>query len=652
MIQLLHHYPTQDISLKTQNRVIILEKENISKQIEESLKKFSPLSQYISFEIDTSMLKDALSSSIYDDNIALFININSLDDIKEIFLYKEKLKEIFLTFELHLNSKDIFEAINQLRVLQKNIDIPFYKLKELKKEEFEKIFKLMLIDQTLFQTLFPFSGISASIIDQNQNVNFWILADEIIDETFFIDSGNKVALSKRLAKNDIFFADGLNILKIKRSSNYQNLKKYLKNPPSSCKECQIFSQCKAFLKYPDSKYDCQVFVGAMRGFIDDLKLLVENYKKQDSQKVSSPKKEPKFLVSDKQIFSLPFFSAMENDFFYKNFLPFLQEYKEYIYDIYFTCNIPPFLNDAMGCADMAEHDGEGSLEQTKRILTAMLDIQEQYGIKVSATFNNIHIDPNEENLNLFMENLQPLYEAGLRSMTIPHYLWMLDGKLKNKFPDMTIKNTILKKVSKPQEYVDYAKIGFDVVNIDRYNLRDRDNLKRLKKAYDRYKVPMVILANEWCRGLCPAMSEHYQYNCSSSKSCSKLYFDTHLGHLTCPTWQSLEPWYNLKNANMPIFRKDVDELLEYIQIFKLHGRNDFGLMQQSMDIVKRYANSEEIVFKELYDFMMYHKYDQKKIRSWNEFTKNCKFECWSCHACEELHKSGELASTKSGEMIF
>ena len=103
---------------------------------------------------------------------------------------------------------------------------------------------------------------------------------------------------------------------------------------------------------------------------------------------------------------------------------------------------------------------------------------------------------------------------------------------------------------------------------------------------------------------------------------------------------------------MPIFRKDVDELLEYIQIFKLHGRNDFGLMQQSMDIVKRYANSEEIVFKELYDFMMYHKYDQKKIRSWNEFTKKCKFECWSCHACEELHKSGELASTKSGEMIF
>jgi len=107
------------------------------------------------------------------------------------------------------------------------------------------------------------------------------------------------------------------------------------------------------------------------------------------------------------------------EFFYKNFIPFLNRYHDYLYDIYFAYNIPPFSNDAMGCANMAEHFNESIEEQNKRIFDVMLQIQKKYKITVSATFNNIFIDPTVLNLEMFIKNLKPLYTKGLRFVTNP-----------------------------------------------------------------------------------------------------------------------------------------------------------------------------------------------------------------------------------------
>jgi len=339
---------------------------------------------------------------------------------------------------------------------------------------------------------------------------------------------------------------------------------------------------------------------------------------------------------EKKIFSMPMFTGMSDGMFEEIFFPFLREYKEYIYDIYFTCIIPPFDNDAMGQGDIKG----SSREATIRYFKMMMRVQEETGIKVSATFNDISVDSTLDNLDLFIKNLKPFYARGLRSITIPHYHWMLTNDLKKNFPEMTIKNTILRRVSKPQEYVDYAEVNFDVINIDRYNIRDSDNLKNLKRAYDRFKKPMSILVNEWCRGSCPAMSEHYQLN--SSKSVDKRYFKLRAGGLTCSSWGKQSPSYALKNANMPIFREDFDEILNYIQILKLHGRSTLSLFEESMEIVKRYADpSEDIIMYKLYDQVKQYKYDPERLKNWREFTKNCKFECWDCKKCDELHNSSD-----------
>ena len=333
---------------------------------------------------------------------------------------------------------------------------------------------------------------------------------------------------------------------------------------------------------------------------------------------------------------------MPSEDFHKNFIPFLEEYKEYIYDIYFTSNIPPFDNDAMNQAIMMQ-DGkvQDVRKETIRVFNLMMKLQEETGIIVSATFNNITVEPTQENLDLFIRNLKPFYARGLRSMTIPHYHWMLQKQLQREFPQMKIKNTILRKVSKPQEYADNAEVGFDLINIDRYNIRDRENLKKLKKAYDTYKVPMSILVNEGCRGSCPAMNEHYEINCSTTVKGS--YFEQPLGGNTCTHWSKTVPEYLLHVANMPMMREDFDEILEYVQVLKLHGRGEVGLFHESLDIIKRYASNNPVMFKNLYETLDKKNIPQEKLRAWRQFTKNCKFECWDCKVCEDLYHSGELS---------
>jgi hypothetical protein len=48
-----------------------------------------------------------------------------------------------------------------------------------------------------------------------------------------------------------------------------------------------------------------------------------------------------------KIFSIPLNPKL-TEIEFNEFLNFCRQYKDYIYDIYFTCRIPPFLQDAMG----------------------------------------------------------------------------------------------------------------------------------------------------------------------------------------------------------------------------------------------------------------------------------------------------------------
>ena len=362
------------------------------------------------------------------------------------------------------------------------------------------------------------------------------------------------------------------------------------------------------------------------------------------------------------IFSIPINPKLTEPEFH-DFFNFCSEYKDLIYDLYFTCRMPPFIQDAMG--DVIVSDPYGPVENA-------LHMQEQLGIKISATFNNIQVKPTQQNLDLFIQNFAQLYESGVRIATIPHTHWMATGQIQKAFPDLLVKNTILRNVTRPNEIAKLAEAGFHYINIDRDLMRDRDTLIRMKQAADKYDVVLSLLGNEGCLGNCPMMDEHYHFNNSrmnmsgvikddqqhrlarrskGSFESAPQYFNDPISRVSCPKWDYEDPSTPLKTADIPPWKEDWDELLNYVQVFKMHGRESNARVYETMDIIKRYANNEEFLYdsfdwygpagrKEL-SFVD----NSKPIKLWREKIKNCKFDCWDCNYCDQVYeaKSNEQA---------
>lgn len=334
------------------------------------------------------------------------------------------------------------------------------------------------------------------------------------------------------------------------------------------------------------------------------------------------------------IFSLPINPKLNETFVENNFIPFLKTHKHVIFDLYFTCRMPPFMQDAMG--DVFMSDKETTLNA--------LYISEQTGIPLSATFNNIYVIPNQKNLDLFVENFKPVYDSGVRIATIPHTSWVLTGQIQKEFPDLYIKNTILREVSKPNEIVSLAKAGFHYINLDRDLMRDKDQLLRLKESKEfcilnSMPVKFSMLANEGCWGACPIMPEHYHYNNTRQKE-NPQYFNDSISRVSCSSWDEKDSSVSLKAANLPPWKKDWEDMIDLgIDVFKMHGRESALRLKESMDIIQRWDNNENLLFAQFDEYMIDMEIGTRPIDIWRNKIKNCKFDCWNCNYCDSVIKS-------------
>jgi len=336
-----------------------------------------------------------------------------------------------------------------------------------------------------------------------------------------------------------------------------------------------------------------------------------------------------------QNFSIPLNPKLDYESFTNRFIPFLDKHKEYVYDVYFTCRIPPFGQDAMG--DVFHQGDWGAISQNA------LEIQNNLGIPVSATFNNINVPPTSENLRIWIQNFAPLYEQGVRIVTLPHTIWMLQGIIQKQFPELKVKNTILRNVQRANEVVKLAEAGFYYVNLDRDLMRDKDRLLEIKEAkeYVRKNIcpdfKISLLANEGCWGNCPVQDEHFEFNFARSESSSPTYFMDPISKPTCPKWDAMDPAASLKVANFTPWREDWLELMDCgIDVFKMHGREDASRLWETLDLVEKFASEQEILFDNFNEFIEVGDLDNKPIKVWRDKIKNCKFNCWKCHYCEDV----------------
>ena len=346
---------------------------------------------------------------------------------------------------------------------------------------------------------------------------------------------------------------------------------------------------------------------------------------------------------NKRVFSLPINPKLSEEFVTNTFLPFLKEYREYILDLYFTCRIPPFDQDAMGdCFTVNE-----------ALIESACYISNQSDIPLSATFNNIWVRPDQKNLDLWIKEFAPVYNSGVRVVTLPHTSWVSTGQIQAAFPELFIKNTILREVTKPSEIVSLAEAGFNYINLDRDLMRDQEQLIRIRKAKDYCKflgkpVMLSMLVNETCWGGCPIMPEHYQYNSTRTKD-DPIFFASPISRVSCSTWDIEHPEADLKQANLPPWRDDWEEMLELgIDTFKLHGRESMMRLQESMDLIKRWADNEEYMFPEYKKYEKQLQMKESPLKKLREKIKTCKFDCWDCNYCEAVVE----AHMKKSELVM
>ena len=333
------------------------------------------------------------------------------------------------------------------------------------------------------------------------------------------------------------------------------------------------------------------------------------------------------------MFSVPLNPKLSPDQF-DYFLKFLKKHKHLIYDVYFTSRIPPFSQDAMG--DVYKDS------QFDLLLDNALIIPKETGIPLSATFNNIEVPPTMGNLDLLIKNYKKLYDKGVKIVTIPHTLWMLTGKFQKAYPDVLVKNTILRNVQRPNEVVKAVEAGFHYINFDRDLMRDEDTLKRMQdvRVYCKKKfnvdVKYSLLANEGCWGNCPVQDEHFLYNNTRSRMTDPTYFGQEISYFSCPMWEENDPAYMWRVANFPPWKAEWDRLLTYIDVVKMHGRENVPRLFETMRIIERYEQNNPILFEEFEEYVKDNKFPGKRINVWRETIRNCKFNCWDCNVCDRI----------------
>ena len=273
-------------------------------------------------------------------------------------------------------------------------------------------------------------------------------------------------------------------------------------------------------------------------------------------------------------------------------------------------------------------------------------IQNATGIPVSATFNNIQVPPTQKNLDIFIKNFKPIYDAGVRVATIPHTHWMATGQIKRAFPDLMVKNTILRDVRTATEIVNLAKYGYDYINLDRDLMRDRDTLLRIKTAKEWIRenlgkeIKISLLANEGCLGNCPMMVEHFEYN-NTRMGNEPQYFNDPISRVSCPKWDFMDPAVHLKTADLPPWKEDWEEFINDlgIDVFKMHGREAVSRLFETMEIIRKWDRNEEILIETFDRYLDETNLRERPIDAWRKLIKNCKFDCWECQYCDKIYKA-------------
>jgi len=347
----------------------------------------------------------------------------------------------------------------------------------------------------------------------------------------------------------------------------------------------------------------------------------------------------------KKIFSVPFNVSLTEEKF-SDFKVFLKKYNDLIFDVYFTFALPPFNEDAVGGISESKST-KGSINGN---IDTIMSIQNECSVRVSATFNNIYVSPDINNLNLFIKNFATLYEKGVRSATLPFSSWVFSKEIRKNFPDLFIKNTVIWKVHSAREFWNLAETGFDYINLDRTLLRNQKTLWEIHEAresfYDKTgkRILLSILANESpCSGYCTFREEHQAL--LSHNQIGVEYFPSYVNvclysHMKNLNKNGLKMNF-LKMAFISPFEEDFSKIGKVIDVFKLFGRIQPTFFRESLIEIENYANGIGFLTKIKNILLDYgqNNFQENLVKAWRKEIINCNFNCWKCSLCDKIYEN-------------
>lgn len=318
----------------------------------------------------------------------------------------------------------------------------------------------------------------------------------------------------------------------------------------------------------------------------------------------------------------------------------------------------------------------------------LFKLQEELGVEISLTFNTVEV-PHEVAFDhaitrQFVEWIGSYYDRGLRSCTISSEHIMRLGWLQDRCPDMRWKSTVNQIVSDAQQFIDYAYLGYNTINLDRSLNRNIKELKRIKRAQDYLnsknpakKVLTVLLVAEACIYHCPFKKEHD----SVGEVISTNYFKD-FADLSCNAWRAADGFAQSPRSGVNIIATDsatFNQFADLVDIFKYSGRlTNPGIIPTEAKYMKAgwfyappskfnqavsesgktiYANDfNEIIDNDLgpiHDWVpgwIDTRYTTEDWRTtytpytgiWatdpgkklEKLLLNCRSQCWDCHECE------------------
>jgi hypothetical protein len=276
-------------------------------------------------------------------------------------------------------------------------------------------------------------------------------------------------------------------------------------------------------------------------------------------------------------------------------------------------------------------------------------LQEKTGIPVSPVFNNIYVPNDRATLQVFVRNFARLHDMGVRNVTIPHILWMHMGDFKKTYPEVTIKNTLLRRVRSGQDFWLHAEAGYDYVNLDTPLVRDESALKEIRAAQATFfektgkYVKTSLLTGIGCHGTCPFWEEHHQHTLTNPEintdPVRNLEVFRYPQEFSC-NYTTERETLSLVSASLPYFREDFMNMAAWFDIVKLPGRRAFQSLGDALTTIAALRRSEDVFVLNPPDIVRW-AYENpamagKALLRWRSAIKNCRFQCWNCAVCTRL----------------